>query len=127
MSYMTTAVVKNRQTEFENYLETVFTYCGTYSLSNSLHFEKNISDIIPGDVFIKPGSPGHAMIVVDVAENARGNKVFMLAQSYMPAQDIHIVKNLQDNHLNPWYEVSNTADIMTPEWTFHPGQLKGWQ
>ena len=33
------------------------------------------------------------MIVADVAFNKKGEKIFILAQGYMPAQDIHIVKN----------------------------------
>ena len=42
-----------------------------------------------GDVLIQGGSPGHAVIVVDMAENpATGEKLYLLAQSYMPAQDI---------------------------------------
>jgi len=40
---------------------------------------------------IRAGSPGHAMLVVDVAEDERGRRIYLLAQSYMPAQDIHIV------------------------------------
>ena len=45
----------------------------------------------PGDVFIKGGSPGHAVIVVDVAIYPQtGKTVFLLAQSYMLAQQIHI-------------------------------------
>jgi hypothetical protein len=42
------------------------------------------------------------MIVVDVAVNKEGKKVFMLAQSYLPAQDIHIVKDPGNEILSPW-------------------------
>ncbi|WP_334296195.1 DUF4846 domain-containing protein [Clostridioides difficile] len=36
-----------------------------------------------GDVFIVGGSPGHASIIMDMAENEKtGEKVFMIAQSY---------------------------------------------
>lgn len=116
----------DKRKDFESYLETVFTYCGTYSLADELRQPRLVKNIMPGDVFIKAGSPGHAMIVVDVAENNKGEKVFMLAQSYMPAQDIHIVKNPQDKVLSPWYKVNDTSDIITPEWTFHSNQLKAW-
>jgi hypothetical protein len=51
----------------------------------------------------------------------------MLAQSYMPAQDIHIVKNPVDDKLSPWYEVNNAEEIITPEWTFLRNQLRRWQ
>lgn len=110
------------RSDFENYLETVFTYAGTTSLSRELITVNNISDIEPGYVFIKPGFPGHAMIVVDVAENNKGEKLFMLAQSYMPAQDIHLVKNPANEDGNPWYRTGDV--IATPEWTFTSGQLK---
>jgi hypothetical protein len=66
------------------------------------------------------------MIVVDVATNKDGRKLFMLAQSYMPAQDIHIVKNPANANLSPWYEVADVTQIDTPEWTFSSEQLRRW-
>jgi hypothetical protein len=39
-----------------------------------------------GDVFIRGGSPGHAMLVVDMGEDAAGRKIYLVAQSYMPSQ-----------------------------------------
>lgn len=111
---------------FENYLETVFGWCGSASLEKQLKTVKHIKDIQAGDVFIHGGFPGHAMIVVDVAINERGEKVFMLAQSYMPAQDIHIVNNLLNKKLNPWYEAKAFQDIITPEWRFTATELRTW-
>lgn len=111
--------------ELESFLETVFGFCGTLSLSGELR-SKDIADIFPGDVFVKGGSPGHAMIVMDVAVNDSGRKIFNLAQSYMPAQDIHIVKNQSDERFSPWYPLDNSMEIVTPEWTFGKDQLKTW-
>ena len=86
-----------------------------------------LQKIQSGDVFIKGGFPGHAMIVVDVAVNKEGKKIFMLAQSYMPAQEIHVLKNPMDNDLSPWYELkTDNSLIYTPEWTFAPNQLRRW-
>lgn len=116
----------NTYKDFRNYMEFVFTYAGTLSLDKSLR-SKNISDIAIGDVFIRGGSPGHAVIVVDVAENSVGNKVFLLAQSYMPAQEIQILKNPNDSALSPWYTVKkNDTKVITPEWEFTTSQLKTW-
>ena len=50
----------------------------------------------------------------------------MLAQSYMPAQDIHIVKNPGNEILSPWYETGEEAMIITPEWKFEQNQLYKW-
>jgi hypothetical protein len=112
--------------EFENYLETVFRYAGTYSLASQL-VRISLLDIQPGDVFIKPGFPGHAMIVADVCVNENGERLFMLAQGYMPAQDIHIVKNYADGKISPWYKGEENNALNTPEWIFNTNQLKRWK
>ena len=124
-SWRMTVEPSNTHKDFRNYMDFVFTYAGTLSLSNSLHAKK-IQDISIGDVFIFGGSPGHAVIVVDVAENKLGEKVFMIAQSYMPAQETQILKNFNDEKHTPWYSANIVGSLNTPEWTFDVGQLKTW-
>lgn len=99
-SWKKTTEPSNTYKDFRSYMDLVFNYAGTLSLSKCLH-SKNIKDISIGDVFIFGGSPGHAVIVVDVAENKSGEKVFMIAQSYMPAQETQILKNLTVDKLSP--------------------------
>lgn len=111
--------------EFRSYLDCVFTYAGTLSLSKSLK-SKAIKDLEIGDVFIKGGSPGHAVIVVDVAKNSKGKKIFIVAQSYMPAQEIQILKNLEYPGQSPWYSADFGDELRTPEWTFTKDQLKSF-
>ncbi|UEG49274.1 DUF4846 domain-containing protein [Ferruginibacter lapsinanis] len=110
---------------FNNYLTTVFGMCGSASLSKQL---KNIAirDIDPGDVFIRGGFPGHAVMVIDVATNAQVKKIYLLAQSYMPAQDIHVLINPVNAVLSPWYMVNEDEDIITPEYYFKKNELKRW-
>jgi len=112
---------------FRRYLNTVFMYAGTYSLSRELHRVSSINELNIGDVFIQGGFPGHAVLVVDMAINRQsGKKVFLLAQSYMPAQEIHILKNPGNAELNPWYELDFGEQLNTPEWTFSRTHLKRW-
>lgn len=109
---------------FRNYMELVFNYAGSQSLSSELQPITDIHDIQIGDVFIKGGFPGHAVIVMDVAQNkTTGKKIFLLAQSYMPAQDMHILKNPMNADLSPWYD-EDFELLKTPEWTFQRDQLK---
>ena len=112
---------------FRKYLDMVFSYAGTLSLSNELK-AKSITDMNIGDVFIQGGSPGHAVIIVDMAIlEASGEKIFLLAQSYMPAQDIHILKNKSNKSKGPWYSSKDIIDnLHTPEWTFSAKDLKSF-
>jgi len=112
--------------DFRTYLDIVFTYAGTLSLEKELK-PKKISEMEIGDVFIKGGSPGHAIIIVDMAVNQKtGEKIFLLAQSYMPAQDIHILKNPANTDLSPWYSSDFGESLETPEWTFSSNQLRSF-
>mgnify|MGYP000471731144 CR=1 FL=1 len=85
-----------------------------------------MKEIEIGDVFIKGGFPGHAVIVVDMAINKTNQeKVFLLAQSYMPAQELQILKNPNNQEISPWYRVSEiSGELRTPEWTFKKTDLK---
>jgi len=110
---------------FKKYLERVFIYAGSYSLSRELQDVQDVNEMKIGDVFIQGGFPGHAVIVVDMAVNeGTGKKLFLLAQSYMPAQDIHILENSNNSRLSPWYEVDFGEALNTPEWTFGKSDLK---
>lgn len=110
---------------FRKYLETVFSYAGSYSLSKEMKQVTNTSDILPGDVFVEGGFPGHAVLVLDVAEHeTTGKKIFLLCQSYMPAQDIHILINPSDNSLSPWYSADFGETLHTPQWTFSAADLR---
>ncbi len=113
----------NKYSSFRKYMDIIFAYAGTLSLSNEM-ISVNINDIQIGDVFIQGGSPGHAVIVVDMAIDSNQNKVFLLAQSYMPAQDIQILANPNDRKLSPWYNLDFEGDLITPEWTFKKNDLK---
>ena len=108
---------------FRQYLDMVFAYAGTESLEKEMK-KINLEDMEIGDVFLKGSLPGHCVIVVDMAENNEtGEKLFMIAQSYMPAQDIHILKNNNDSSLSPWYSMNFDKNLKTPEWEFTKDQL----
>jgi len=114
----------NLYQDFWDYMEIIFMYAGTLSLEKELE-STNISELKIGDVFIKGGSPGHAVIVVDMAVNPNTNeKIFLLAQSYMPAQELQVLKNPSDEKLSPWNSVNFGEELETPEWKFSKNHLK---
>lgn len=117
------------KTNLWTYLETVFNTCNTTSLNQQLE-SKSFEMLAIGDVFITgppPGqSYGHAIIIVDKCVAKNGKVKFMLAQSYMPAQEIQILDN-PANPGCPWYDLDFGQTLDTPEWDFTASQLKSFE
>ena len=107
------------------YLLPVFGYAGTLSLSREVQ-AVSLAEARPGNVLVHGGYPGHAVLVVDVAENQQsGQRYLLLAQSYMPAQNIHILRNVARPALGAWFAVPGPTELRveTPEWTFARTEL----
>lgn len=118
------ASASNTYRDFWKYLQIVFAYANTWSLQQEMK-QARVSELAIGDVFVQGGSPGHAVIVVDVAVHPQtGKKVFLLAQSYMPAQETQILKNPADAKFSPWYEADFGEALRTPEWSFRAKDLR---
>ena len=123
VSWYNGSTKSDSRSSFDKYLTMVFSYAGTLSL------EKEMKKVTPkelqiGDVFIQGGSPGHSVIVVDIVKNSHGEKMFLLAQSYMPAQEIHVLKNFNNSVISPWYNAENLEQLRTPEWNFNKNDLR---
>jgi len=118
----------NTYKDFWKYMEIIFSYAGNLSLSKELILVAK-EDMKIGDIFIWGGSPGHAILVTDMAINPKTNeKLFLLSQSYMPAQEIQLLKNPNDSEFSPWYSLTDlTTELKTPEWNFNVNQLKRFQ
>ena len=116
----------DKEKEYASFMEFVFSYCGTYSLSKQLKAINGSKSLQPGDLFVHGGFPGHAVTVMSVAKNEKDEKIFLLSQGYMPAQDIHILKNYADPALSPWYSIAAIFPLYTPQWQFESGSLRRW-
>lgn len=108
---------------FRLYLDEVFLWAGSASLSLELRPVANVADVQIGDVYIQGGFPGHAVLVVDVATNNNGERVFLVAQGYTPAQDVHVLTHT-DSDISPWYRAGRVGKLETPEWTFERTDLR---
>lgn len=101
---------------FGRYLTQLFSDAGSASLQAELG--RRSGPVQPGDVLIQGGHPGHVVVVLDVAVASGGQRYLLLGQSYMPAQQFHVLRNLQDAALSPWFnEAALDGDgLRTPEW-----------
>jgi hypothetical protein len=113
--------------KFRSYMKYIFSYANTGSLKKELVPVASINEIEVGDVFIQSGNPyGHAVIVMDVVISPEGNKRFLLAQSYMPAQETQVLINPIEEKLSPWFDAKE-GEIITPEWKFNSSDLRRFE
>jgi vancomycin permeability regulator SanA len=110
---------------FREYLKNVMVYAGTLSLEGECT-DIEVDEIQVGDMLLRGGSPGHCVLIVDVAENEAGKRCYLLAQGYMPAQEFHILKNPSSEKCPWYYEEDFKETIRTPEYTFYEDNIKRW-
>lgn len=98
---------------FRNYLDLLFTYAGTLSLQ--AEGARVTGEPRPGDFFVLGGSPGHTVLVLDVATNAQGERVALMGQGFTPAQDFHVLSGRD----GPWFPLGGDS-VATPFWVPFP-------
>ena len=96
-----TAGSDNSQKSFYKFLNTIFEYSGTQSFWH-YYPDVAIKDIQPADFIVKKGRKGHAVILVDMAQNAQGDRVALFGQGDTPACQFYLLK---DKNGNPWFNI----------------------
>lgn len=123
VSFHKTAAKDHSKTNFYKYLNLIYTYSGTLSLYNELPKINDVSKLQIGDMLIKGGTPGHIAIICDEIVNETGDKLFLLFQGNTPAQSVHLVKNLEDSTISPWYKLEKDAVIPVSNYTFYDSKF----
>ncbi|MCQ2203701.1 MAG: DUF4846 domain-containing protein [Bacteroidales bacterium] len=121
----------NSRKAFESYLKKVYGLASTFSLSRELPRRK-LKDMQVGDVFVYAARPGHkyghAVMVVDVAQNSDGKKVFLLAEGNTPARDMHVLSNWQNPFRSPWFTLDEDAEwMMLSPFHYNADELHHWE
>jgi hypothetical protein len=122
MAWKLRAKPSETRKSFNAYLKSIFSYAGTMSLSRHLP-KRQPEDIEVGDIYLEGGFPGHTVMVVDKVIHAAHGPLILIAQGFMPAQSLHILKNTQNQELSPWFKVPQTGRFHTPEFTFNATDL----
>jgi len=118
VSFHKTTSANHSKSNFYKYLNLIYTYSGTMSLYNELKEIDSIEKLQIGDMLIIGGFPGHVVMIADVAKNEDGERLFLLIQGNTPAQSIHLLKNLEDTSISPWYKLELNSEIYVPGFTF---------
>ncbi len=88
---------------FRRYLKHLFIWTG--SIHSGRTKKVPLEKLRIGDYFTWPGSPGHAVLILDLATDAQGNRVILIGQGFMPAQSFHVVAS--DQSTSPWFKVGD--------------------
>ncbi|MBZ4376744.1 DUF4846 domain-containing protein [Corallococcus sp. AS-1-6] len=108
------AAADRSRAAFRGYLNLLFTYAGTLSLQAE-GARPPREQLRPGDFFVLGGSPGHTVLVLDVATNAKGERVALVGQGFSPAQDFHVLAGRD----GPWFPLEG-EHLATPFWAPFP-------
>ncbi|KAA3654775.1 MAG: hypothetical protein DWQ10_17615 [Calditrichaeota bacterium] len=77
---------------FEDYLKEIFYHSGTQT--NYFGLKKIApAHVSIGDMLIKRGPRGHAVLITDMVENSEGIRMALFAQGDTPACQLHILQN----------------------------------
>ena len=105
---------------YRAWLQYVFRFAGTRSLRFDTAAVPADRPIAAGDVFVDPGSPGHAVVVLDVMHRD-GRPHALLGQGFMPAEDFHVLTDRAAVD-GVWFPLPVGADdaLDSPSWSPFP-------
>ncbi|WP_365699329.1 DUF4846 domain-containing protein [Ruminococcus sp.] len=93
------ALPDDSEQQYRNYLKEVMNYAGTLSL------QKESETIAPEE--LRTGdficNDQHVVMIVDTAVNDKGEKVYLIGQSFIPAVCFHIVADVDGGEVTPWF------------------------
>ncbi len=96
---------------FDAYLDMVYTRSSTLSLGTLDMIPADPNDMQVGDAFVRPGAPGHTVIIADMAVNpVTQEKYIITAEGMIPAQQP---------------QITNGLDLTTGPWILVPSPLTG--
>ncbi len=118
VSFHKTALASNSKDNFYKYLNLIYTYAGTQSLFSELSSIDIILDLKIGDMLIKPGFPGHVVMIAAIVTDDTGERLFALSQGSTTVQSVHLLKNPKNSSMSPWFQLEMGASLQIPTYYF---------
>lgn len=119
------ALPDDSEQQYRNYLKEVMNYAGTISLQKESSVisadELKIGDFICND--------SHVVMVVDVAENEKGEKIYLFGQSFIPSVCFHIIANGDGEQANAWFTQQQIQkdSFRVGEYSFKKSDIRRWK
>lgn len=87
VSWSVTRAPDASDASFDAWLKDLSTYAGSQSIGRDT---EPTTELHPGELLVVPGSPGHVVVILDVAR--AGPRTWVLTgQGFMPAMDFHVL------------------------------------
>jgi hypothetical protein len=89
---------------FRNFLKWHMAFANSYSIKKGAN-PINGDALRPGDMFVQNtnGGIGHVSMIVDAAQDARGETVFLIGYGLIPAQEFHIEQAYARHGTHGWF------------------------
>lgn len=119
------ALSDDSEQQYRNYLKEVMRYSGTLSLQKESEVispdELRVGDIICNDT--------HVVLIADMAVNDKGEKVYLIGQSFIPAVCFHIVSTERDGEVTPWFtqEQLSQESFKVSRFSFEKKDIRRWK
>jgi hypothetical protein len=106
------------RTSYRAWLQHTFVYAGTRSLRLDAESVEDDEPLRPGDLLVDPGSPGHAVVLLDVATSDSGERIGLIGQGFMPAQTFHVLSPERGHGRAGWFSLpmQPSGFVKTPSW-----------
>ena len=117
------ALPDDSEQQYRNYLKLVMRYAGTLSLLDESEVispdEMHTGDIICNKT--------HVVMVIDTAVNKKGEKCYLLGQSFIPAVCFHAVNNIDGD--SPWFteEYLKQENFKVGGFSFKREDIRRWK
>jgi hypothetical protein len=119
------ALSDDSEQQYRNYLKEVMNYAGTLSLQKESQVidsdELKIGDIICND--------SHVVMIVDIAVNEKGEKCYLIGQSFIPAVCFHVIVDRDGRQASPWFtqERLDRDSFKLGDYTFKKENIRRWK
>ena len=119
------ALPDKSEQQYRNYLKEVMRYAGTLSLQKESEVispdELRIGDIICNDT--------HVVMIADAAVNEKGEKCYLIGQSFIPSVCFHILTKTEGRDISPWFteEQFKNDTFTVGSFTFEKNDIRRWK
>ena len=119
------ALPDDSEQQYRNYLKEVMRYAGTLSLQKESEViqpdELRTGDIICNDT--------HVVLIVDEAVNEKGEKCYLIGQSFIPAVCFHILTRTDGREYTPWFtqEELSKDSFVIGTFSFSKDNIRRWK